>query len=221
MMRFFNKLNTPAAVLIVLALILAVNGFLVYRNHAVLTANAPPPAEAGPGTTAAPGEATVPEETSEETEESAFEDMEEPEPTEETDGPEEREEPAGSAAEEDGPPPDPVEAEAPAPERPAPVDLGGLGEFMRGCGGEGEECVQEFVARAAPEARYIGGRTDLDVASEGGRDREVLYFEVPTLGECENVRQEHEAENSLTYVVIVMGQGSFDSTRGPECIPAA
>lgn len=213
-MSIFDKLNSPKVVLFVLALILAVNGFLLYRQQATPTATGQPrteiivvPANSAPE---APEEARKPEQaqpeqggqTQEQTEERTQERTQEriQERTQERTRSE----------------PDPEQDPPPRPET-ARVELGGLGEAMGRCNREAEECVREFVASAAPEAKYIGGRTNLEV----GRDSEVLYFETPALGECEHVRQAYQSAGETTYTVVVMGQGSFQSPRGSECIPKA
>lgn len=201
-MSIFDKLNSPKVVLFVLALILAVNGFLLYRHQTTPTATGQPrteiivvPANSAPD---APEEARKPEKT-------------EPEQGSQT-----QEQTQERTQERTRSEPEPEQDPPPRPET-ARVELGGLGEAMGRCAREAEECLREFVASAAPEAKYIGGRTDL----ETGRDSEVLYFETPALGECEHVRQAYQSAGETTYTVVVMGQGSFQSPRGSECIPKA
>ena len=76
-------------------------------------------------------------------------------------------------------------AETPAPSKtPASEDLRGS---IRRCEGDRKECVQKFVAVIAPEATYIGSRTDLN-AGGSGRNKEISYFEDPNLGPCEYTR---------------------------------
>jgi hypothetical protein len=110
---------------------------------------------------------------------------------------------------------------APAGGPPAESEMhasGGLRESIRRCDGDRKECVQKFVAATDPEATYIGSRTDLN-ANGSGRNKEILYFEDPNLGTCEHMRQEYVPNDRLTYTVIILGQGSFESERGAECIP--
>lgn len=60
-----------------------------------------------------------------------------------------------------------------------------LQKAIRGCEVDREEeCVQRFVAEAAPGAKYVGGRVDLD-ANRDNRNVRVMYFEAPSLEPCE------------------------------------
>lgn len=96
--------------------------------------------------------------------------------------------------------------------------IGDLREAIRGCEGDRKECVRRFIGATYPESMYIGGRIDLN-PDGSGRNKEILYFEDPSLGTCEHTRQEYVTNGRLTYTVIVLGQGSFQSERGLECIP--
>lgn len=214
MARVFDGLNTFRAVVVVLALALAVNGFLLYRQSTTSTAPPPFPIETAP---VPPDDSTVP---SEEPEESVPTSVSETPASKATVSPEEPEETAQNdtdtpevpAPEGTGSSEEPV---ADASSEPAAPTLEGLGEAIRVCDGDRGECVREFVAEAVSGARYIGGRVDLNAGGAG--NEEVLYFESPALEACEFVEQEYEANDGLAYDVIVVGQGSFE--RGLECIP--
>lgn len=81
-----------------------------------------------------------------------------------------------------------------------------------------EACIEDLVAFAAPEAFYIGTRTELNV---GGRDRnnQVLYFEDPNLKSCEFMRKEFDSGEGITYYsVVIAGEGSFSNQRDEECV---
>lgn len=194
LVRFFERLNTFRTVIVVLALALAVNGFLLYQRTETATVPVPPAALADTAV-----ETTIPPRESEETAAEAFE----------TPGPD------ASVSPEESAPESPAASITPVSGGP---DLEGLGEAIRGCAGDRGECVRGFVAEVEPGARYLGGRVDLN-AGGPGQNEEVLYFEGPTLGACESAKQEHQANDELRYTVIVVGAGSFE--RGSECIPAS
>lgn len=210
LVRFFDKLNTPVVVTVVLVLALAVNGFLLFRQPTSTTAAAP---DATKNEAVISGDTT----TSDSIVSGGSEDSEGTTATQDSAVSEIPED-----VEDTTPAPDSDVFEEPEETAPAPEILVSeeMGEFIRGCDGDRKECVRGFVARAAPEASYIGGRADLN-AGGPGRNREILYFEDPTLGTCEHVRQEYAVNDSLTYAIIVVGRGSFDIERGSECIPQA
>jgi hypothetical protein len=180
-----SQLSTPKAVVAVLVLLLAVNGFLFYRQTTVPSASAPlsSPDTQAVDTTAASGTADDARKVSSEPEDTASEAL-------------------ATTAE--------ISVES---RTPISRDLG---EAIRRCNGDRKECMQEFVAEVTPEARYIGGRTDLNIGGSG-RNKEILYFEDPNLGACEHTRQEYVASDRIA-TVIILGQGSFDEGRS-ECVP--
>ncbi|MGH3088374.1 MAG: hypothetical protein ACRDSJ_13770 [Rubrobacteraceae bacterium] len=276
MLRFLNKLNSPQAVILVLIMVLALNGFLFYQFRAANSDDADAPDQGEPQTQetadTGPERTPEPEEEPEQTIRQPQEDEQndEPEPQENEESASQSQESQNNATEEDenreednreednqndenredenredenqtdenrdgeeqasGDRPsgstddsreEPEgEADAAQGERETPeqeATLAGLGEAIRGCEGEDERCIREFVARVAPESSYIGGRTDL----VSGQNTEVLYFEDPGMEACEFEREKHEAENGPDYTVILVGPGSFDDERGEECIPTA
>ena len=100
-----------------------------------------------------------------------------------------------------------------------PVGLDDLRGIVRGCEDDKRECVQGAVEEAVSGARYLGGREDLSTDEPGG-DTEVFYFEASGLEPCESVTEEYRGEDA-TYRVILMGEGTFESEEGAECIPTA
>ena len=96
-----------------------------------------------------------------------------------------------------------------------------LWEELQGCEKSQEECVRDFVARVAPEAQYVGGRTD---ANDFGRNRHVLYFVDPARAPCEYEKFESPADApDVSYEVLIAGEGSFAPNRqedsGRGCLP--
>jgi hypothetical protein len=106
----------------------------------------------------------------------------------------------GGSSEPENPVP---QASAPAAETTTPKTLvsSDLREAIRQCEGDRKECVREFVAGAAPETKYIGGRVDFN-AGGSGRNKEIFYFEDPSLGTCENTRQEYATKDSITTILL-------------------
>ncbi len=97
----------------------------------------------------------------------------------------------------------------------------GLEEGLQACqeAESHERCLKEAVSKAVPEARYVGGSTELNTASPG-RNNRVLYFEDPGLEICEFERQ-GLTTNTDYLTVIVVGEGSFGAEAEPDCVPAA
>lgn len=277
MLRILDKLNTPAAVIAVLVVIVAVNGFLLVYQQ---SDDAPQPSVSSETGSRAPDEASGgqprndteetanPEQTTREQAKAPEDTTEKTEPEREDQAPQNtdqtqetagKDQPSGNAPEdatqdeeqqntdqqnedqqngnqqsgdqqsgdqqsedqqsEDQRSEDQQNGDQQSAEhqKSDAALLAGLTETVRDCGGDREECVRDFVARAAPESRYVGGRTDLQA---GAQNTEVLYFEDPDLGTCEFERGTYDAENGSDLMVIVVGEGSFGSERD-ECIPTA
>lgn len=178
--RFFHKLSTPTAAVVILICFLAVNGFLLYRQFATPTASVPPP----PSSTPSVDTGVAPE---------------------------------GSSKLEGLTPSAPGRSAQEAPAASETHVLGDLRQSIGRCDGD-PKCVRESVTAALPQATYIGGRIDLN-ADGSGQNKEILYFEDPNLGTCEHIREDYATDDRLTYTVILLGQGTFESERGSECIP--
>lgn len=231
-LKLFEKLNSPVAVVSILLIILAVNGYLFYQNR-----NATP-------------EAIAPQETLVENarEQTRYEpsESEREETTEEASVDEEPQEPAAdeARAERDAARDDPGDEPEDRPSEDSGAEdsgaedsdetgegsradeprdrapLAGLSDALEDCEGDRAGCVRDFVAQVSPESSYIGGRTDL-ASGDPGSNTEVLYFEDPDMEACQFERGRHEVEGGLDYTVILVGPGSFDDERGEECIPTA
>ena len=86
------------------------------------------------------------------------------------------------------------------------------------CKGGPEECLRQFVAEIAPEAKYAGGRIDTN-AGGFGRNRNVLYFVDHTMEPCEYRKLESEASGEInSYAAIVAAEGSLTTERS-DCVP--
>jgi hypothetical protein len=219
-----RSLNTPRAVFWVLVVVLVVNGFLLYHRHpASPTASAPVP-------TSSPGFSEV---TSSKDESDAVEAFAPPSPIPEATTPSistPLSTPDSSVATLPEKASDTAEDSAPASTTTSPATDGttpagspvpaNLGEAISGCKGDRKACLREFVTETSPEAKYVGGRTELG-ANGSGRNEDILYFEDPALGTCEPKRQEYEGDGGRAYVVILVGRGSFASGEGSDCIPKA
>ncbi|WP_119065779.1 hypothetical protein [Rubrobacter indicoceani] len=229
--NILEKLNTPVAVVAVLAVILLANGVLFYQSRS------PEPEisdvrnvrESSPDRNAdepAAPEATEEATTGEENTNPEAEPATEREETSEEPPPEEQpreEAPDKEASDEEAP-----DEEAPE-EQPEASEgggdralLAGLSESVGSCGGTSEEderCIRDFVGEVSPESRYVGGRIDLAARAED-TNTEFIYFEDPDLAPCEFERAEYDGEANR-YAVILIGEGSFSDARGEECIPQA
>lgn len=211
MRSVLERLNTPVAFAVVLALILLANGLLLYWNRSTEDTG-----QAADGGREVPLEATSPfEKTSgsaqegEDDEPRAKDSSQDSGPGDGASGSDEAEETSDKETVGER---TPVEVEESAL-------LAGLSESVDSCvpeDGTVEECLRSFVREVAPDSSYAGGRIDL--APSGERDTEVLYFQAPELAACEFQRAEHETEDVL-YSVVIVGEGSFGAEGGDRCVP--
>lgn len=105
-----------------------------------------------------------------------------------------------------------------ARERPSEPRRDPLREVIRDCDGSADGCVKDVVARIAPEAEYVGGRTD---AGGSGQNNAVLYFADPDMEPCEYTRFTHApTDRSALYTVVIAGEDSFGEEGGRDgCVP--
>lgn len=187
--RFLEALSRPSVVAAVLLMLIAVNGFLLFRYLTISSEISSNP-EALPGTVT---QEITREVTEERTVEKTVLVPDAARPAKEV-----------------------PEAEASEDRR---LEAADLADRLRPCAEaeNPERCLRDAVVRVAPGAEYVGGTTKLTASVPHGTER-VLYFEYSGLEPCEVVRQDATAGASR-YTAIVVGEGSFGAEADPNCIP--
>lgn len=233
MQTLIEKLNTPFAVVAVLAVILIANGFLIYQvrsspdestgeqaaRQSEQAAPTSEPDDSQDSGSAVQNDAENEEEESPTTDETTVEEIAEEE-TSVQEAPEETQ-PEDTGEEEQQVQEEQEETEETVQEA-TPTLLAGLSSSVGSCreaAEDDEECIRDFVTEVAPDSRYVGGRIDLAAEAEA-INTEIIYFEDPGLAPCEFERAEYDGESNR-YAVILVGEGSFSDARGDQCIPQA